>query len=453
MKKALSLILCLMMVLSLAACAAPAAETVPAAEAAAPAAQAAAPAEETGDKPYAGQTIRVILASHDWTDAVESKLEEFTTRTGIEIEFEVYPEDQLSTKLNVELASGGAYIDVFMCRPLQEVQQFIQNGYLADVTAVRADAEFQAEDFIQAAADSYLRSGSTDGVYYGVPLVTERQVLYYRKDLLAAKGIAVPTNLDELAAAAAALHDPANGVVGFVGRGLANAAVTQFSAYLYSFGGDFFDFNTNTATINTPEAVKAFTYYGDLLRKSGPDGALNMHWQQAAAVYSTGGAAFCTDADSIWQSFCGPDTDVYENAGFAVSPNNSTWNICSWGLAISAGSPNKEAAAEFMKWAAGVEMTKYIQTSGISSARNSSWNDPACTANYPAEMLAAIQKGNEIATKSYDRPLTTSVSKARDAIGTVITTAIEGGNVQAAADKANDEFQAILDADLAAAAG
>ena len=35
----------------------------------------------------------------------------------------------------------------------------------------------------------------------------------------------------------------------------------------------------------------------------------------------------------------------------------------------------------------------------------------------------------------------------------VITTAIEGGDVQAAADKANAEFQAILDADAAAAAG
>ncbi|MCI6633645.1 MAG: extracellular solute-binding protein, partial [Clostridiales bacterium] len=270
---------------------------------------------------------------------------------------------------------------------------------------------------------------------------------------LEAKGVAVPTNLDELMSAAAALHDPANGVVGFVGRGLANAAVTQFSAYLYAFGGDFIDFTNNTAIINTPEAVKAFTYYGDLLRNYGPEGVLNMHWQQAAAIYSTGGAAFCTDADAIWQSFSGPDTDVYENAGFAVSPNNSTWNICSWGLAISAGSPNKAAAEEFMKWAAGVEMTKYIQTSGISSARNSAWEDPACTANYPEELLAAIQKGNEIATKSYDRPLTTSVSKARDVIGTVITTAIEGGDVQAAADKANVEFQAILDADKAAAQG
>lgn len=178
-----------------------------------------------------------------------------------------------------------------------------------------------------------------------------------------------------------------------------------------------------------------------------------MHWQQAAAIYSTGGAAFCTDADAIWQSFCGPETDVAENAGFAVSPHYSTWNVCSWGLGVSAGSKNLEAAKEFVKWAAGVEMTKFIQTAGISTARNSAWDDPECTKNYPAELLTAIQEGNKIATKSYDRPLTTSVSAARDVIGSVITTAIEGGDVQAAADKANEEFQAILDADKAAAAG
>ena len=61
-----------------------------------------------------------------------------------------------------------------------------------------------------------------------------------------------------------------------------------------------------------------------------------------------------------------------------------------------------------------------------------------------------IQKGNEIATKAYDRPMTTSVAQARDIIGVVITTAIEGGDVQAAADKANAEFQVVLDEDLAA---
>lgn len=434
MKKLFSVLLCLIMTLSMVACGGDTATGTP--------------TSGNADQPYAGTSLRVILAGHDWTNAIEGKIAEFEEATGIKVELEKYPEDQLSTKLNVELASGGQYIDVFMCRPLQEVQQFIQNGYLADVSDLYSDAEFQGDDLITAAVDSYKQLGSTDGVLYGVPLVTERQVLYYRKDLLEAKGIAVPTNLEELAAAAAALHDPANGVVGFVGRGLANAAVTQFSAYLYAFGGDFFDFDTHKATINTPEAIEAFTYYGDLLRESGPDGALNMHWQQAAAIYSTGGAAFCTDADAIWQSFCGPETDVGDVAGFAVSPNNSTWSVCSWGLGVSAGSKKQEAAKEFVKWAAGVDMTKFAQSSGLSTARNSAWADPECTSAYPEELLAAIQKGNEIATKSYDRPLITSVSAARDVIGSVITTAIEGGDVTAAANQANADFQKILDSDF-----
>ena len=450
MKRFLALTLCLLMVVSMFGCGAKKEEAPAAAPEAPAAAPEAAPAEKAEPLPYEGVTLRVILATHDWTNAMEPKLAEFEAATGMKVEFEVYPENQLSDKLNVELGSGGQYIDVFMCRPLQEVQRFIQNGFLAEVNDLLEVEEFAADDFITAALNGFAYNGSTDGKFYGVPLVTERQVLFYRKDLFEKAGIAVPTTLEEMMAAAEALHDPDNGVAGFTGRGKANPAVTQFSTYLYSFGADFFDFETNTATINTPEAVAAFEYYGKLLGEYGPVGSTNMHWNECAALYSTGGAAMCTDADSIWASFCGPETDVYENAGFAVSPTQSTWNVCSWGLGISAGSPNLEAAKEFVKWAAGVDMIKYIQTEGISSARNSAWEDPACTANYPAELLAAIQKGNEIATKAYDRPMTTSVAQARDVIGVVITTAIEGGDVQAAADKANAEFQAILDADLAA---
>lgn len=440
MKKLVSVLLLLLMVFSLVACSTPQETgTKPPAD---------------GDKPFAGVTLRVILATHDWTTAVEPKLAEFEAATGMKVEFEVYPEGQLSDKLNVELGSGGKYIDAFMCRPLQEVQQFIQNGYLAEISGdLLADPEFQKDDFITAALNGYALNGANDGKFYGVPLVTERQVLYYRKDLLAKAGIAVPTNLEEMMAAAEKLDGIEEGVVGFTGRGKANPAVTQFSTYLYAFGADFIDFATNKAIINTPEAVQAFEYYGKLLREYGPTSATNMHWNECAALYSTGGAALCTDADSIWNSFCGPETDIYENAGFALSPTNATWNICAWGLGISANSPNLEAAKAFVKWAAGVDMVKYIQTAGISSARNSAWNDPACTANYPAELLAAIQQGNEIATKAYDRPMTTSVAQARDIIGVVITTAIEGGDVKAAADKANADFQRILDEDLAAKQG
>lgn len=452
MKKMLAILLMLVMVFSLAACGS---TEKPAEDPAKPAEETPADTqEETGEaKPFEGTTLRVILATHDWTSAVEKKLSEFEEATGMKVEYEVYPEGQLSDKLNVELGSGGKYIDVFMCRPLQEVQQFIQNGYLAEISGdVLADPDYAKDDFITAALDGYAYNGANDGKYYGVPLVTERQVLMYRKDLFEAAGLTAPTNLEEFEACAKALHDPANGVVGVTMRGKPNPAVTQFAAYLYSFGGDFIDFAENKAIINTPEAVQAFEFYGNMLRNYGPTDVVNMHWNECAALFSTGGAAMVTDADSIWASFCGPDTEVYDKTGFAVSPNRSTWNICAWGLGISANSPNLEAAKEFMKWAAGVEMTKYIQTAGISSARNSAWEDPACTANYPEELLAAIQEGNKIATKAYDRPMTTSVAAARDVIGVVITTAIEGGDVKAAADKANEEFQKILDEDAAAKA-
>ena len=288
MKKVVALLLAVLMLAGFAACGKK--------EAAAPAAPATDTKSETkteakSELPFAGTTLRVILATHDWTKAVEKKLPEFEAATGMKVEYEVYPEGQLSDKLNVELGSGGQYIDVFMCRPLQEVQQFIQNGFLAEVSDLLADPEYQKDDFIPAALNGYARNGANDGKFYGVPLVTERQVLMYRKDLFEAKGLKVPTNLEEFEECAKALHDPANGVVGVALRGKPNPAVTQFAAYLYGFGGDFIDFANNKAIINSPEAVKAFEYYGGLLRNYGPTDAVNMHWNECAALFSTGGWA------------------------------------------------------------------------------------------------------------------------------------------------------------------
>ena len=176
MKKLLALVMVACMVFGLVACGAPASQPA-AAEPAAPAAEApaaapaAAPAQADAPKPYDGVTLRVILASHDWTSAMESEIPKFEAATGMKVEYEVYPEGQLSDKLNVELGSGGQYIDVFMCRPLQEVQQFIKNGFLAPVDDLYADPEFQGDDIIPATLSAYQLSGG-DGTMYGVPLVT-----------------------------------------------------------------------------------------------------------------------------------------------------------------------------------------------------------------------------------------------------------------------------------------
>lgn len=392
-------------------------------------------------KPYDGQTIRIIFGNHDWTTATKDLLAEFTQKTGIAIVSESYPEDQLNQKITVELASGGKNLDVFMTRPLQETKLFINNGWLMDLAPLMTDEAFDAADFIPSAVEIFQK----DGITYGIPLVTEREVLYYRQDLLEAAGIPVPATFEELEAAAKALHDPANGVYGFVSRGLSAAAVTQFSSYLRGFGGEF-DVD-GRATLNTPEAIAAFDYYGRMLREYGPPGALNMHWQQAAGVYSQGQAAFCTDADSIWKSFCGPETAVYEVTGYAPVPGGKPYNICSWGFSIPAGSQKAGAAMEFIKWATSKEMIKFAQMAGISASRQSVWADPESIRNYPQGLAAAIAASNPIGVAS-DRPLVVQVGKARDIIGEVIVTSIEGGDVAAAAETANAGYQAIIDEDF-----
>lgn len=47
----------------------------------------------------------------------------------------------------------------------------------------------------------------------------------------------------------------------------------------------------------------------------------------------------------------------------------------------------------------------------------------------------------------HDRPQLEQVARAREFVGGPIVTAIEGGDVAAEADSANEQFQELLDAD------
>lgn len=241
-------------------------------------------------QPYKGTALRVVLANHPWADAIRPLIPEFEAATGIKVNVESYFEDQLTQKLSVEFASGTSTIDVFMQRPLQEAKQFCQNGWYTDLKQFidnpdLTPANWQFQDFFPAA----LQAETVKGFLTGVPIVTEQEIIYYRKDLFAKDGIKVPTTLEELEAAAKHFHNPSKGMFGIVSRGQRSPAVTQFSSYLYSFGGTFD--KDGKAMLDTPEAIKAFTFYGDILRKYGPPGVLNMSWPQALAIFAQGKAA------------------------------------------------------------------------------------------------------------------------------------------------------------------
>lgn len=391
-----------------------------------------APAKPAADpaKPFAGKTIRFVASNHNWTDVVKPMIPEFEKQTGIKVNMESYEEQQLTPKLTTEFTSNASTIDVFMTRPLQEGRLFSKNKwyeimspYLADTKKTPADWDWK--DFKKSSVDAVTLSGSV----YAIPIVTEGEILYYRKDLLEKAGVKVPTTLDELEATAKKLNDPANGIFGIVVRGQRNPSVTQFSGYLFSFGADFI--KDGKCVLDSPEALKAFQYYGRILKNYGPPGVTNMSWPQAQALFQSGKVAMWTDASTLG----GPLVDkaksaVFDKVGYATFPAGPAgakpYDVVPWALAISAQSKNKDAAWEFAKWLTSKDIMKKAIAKQQTVARNSAWADKEATKNWPAGFAEVSAKTGQIALP-YDRPLMTAVVEARDVIGDVIVKSIETG--------------------------
>ncbi len=391
------------------------------------------------------ETVRVTLANHVWTDIIKDRISEFEKDTGLKVELTQLGEDQLSDQYNVKLNAGTDEIDVMMYRPLQEGKLFAQNGYLADISdRVTGNSDWNWDDF----QSGPVGATSWEGSVVGVPTITEQEVLYYRTDLLEAAGLDVPATLDELENAAKVISGDNPGVAGFVARTARSAAVTQFSSFLYSFGGDFI--KDGKSVIDSPEAKAAYEYYGGLLNNYGPENvSTDMSWPEAAAIFAQGNAAFYTDASSLYKNLTeAENSTVSDSVGFAPFPKgpagSKPYNVPSWALGINEASPNQDNAWKFIEWATSPEMTLDIQEAGVPGARDSVWADPAGTASFPPALAEAVAIGSETGI-GYDRPLVISVAEAREIVGAPIVEAITGGDVDSVIADAHKKFQAFLD--------
>jgi multiple sugar transport system substrate-binding protein len=402
----------------------------------------------SGDEGGSGsKTLRVTVANHVWTENLKKSLPEFEKQTGLKVELTQLGEDQLSDQYNVKLNAGSSDLDVMMYRPLQEGKLFAKNKYLADLTdKVKGDSSWNWSDF---------QAGPVTSTTYkdkvvGVPLITEQEVLYYRKDLLKKAGIAEPPKtLDELKSDAQKVAAQNPGVAGFVARTAKSAAVTQYSSFLYSFGGDFLD-DSGKATVNSDAAKQAYAFYGGLIKDSGPKNvSTDMSWPEAMAIFTQGKAAFYTEADSLYKNATDPaKSKVSDTVGFAPFPagpaGSKPYNVPSWALGINDASKNKANAWKFIQWATSKDQVLANQQSGVPGARKSVWSDPQGTSTYPKDLAAAIAVSTENGV-GHDRPLVVKVPEAREIVGQPIVDAITGKDPAASADQANEAFQKLLD--------
>lgn len=386
--------------------------------------------------------LRVLAINHVWTLALQRYLPEFEEQIGRKVSLRMLTADQLTSSFNVKLNASATDIDVMTIRPLQDQLMFARNGWIADLSdRVEGDRDFRWTDFQEAPRERSV----TRGAAVSVPVVTERPALYYRRDLLEDFGGA-PATLDDMLDIALDLERRSEGFFGYVGRGQRNGAVSQWSSFLYSFGGDFT--HDGRSGIGTPEAIAAYEYYGRLLHEAGPPGVTNMSLEQAMPIFAQGKAAMYIDADAIYSNFLDEKistvTDTVGFAPFPAGPAGSVpHNIPSWSLAINEFSLLRDDAWAFLRWAASPQMVARLQSEGIPGARQSVWDDPATLASFPTE-LAETMRVNAANGIGHDRPDVMQVGRARDIVGRPLVSGILGEDVPSVAADADAEFADFL---------
>jgi multiple sugar transport system substrate-binding protein len=365
--------------------------------------------------------IRVLLANHPYGELLKAAIPEFESATGIKVNAESLQESQLTTKLTTEFATNSSSVDVFMTRPLQEGKMFYKNGWYEPL------ASFDFSDYPK----NVMSVASFGSRAYIVPLVTEWQVLYYRKDLLAGAGLRVPTTFDELEAAAKKLNS--DSVAGFASRGKGAAAVTQLSSYIYNYGGLYLD--KGVAVFDSKPAVDAIRFYGKMDGSYGPKGVTSMSWENIMPLFQAGKVAMWTDASVFYGQIIDPSktqlgADKVGIANFPAGPKtNAPFIVMSWGMSVAKQSKKKDLALKFLDWATSRELAAKGMLANITMARSSVWEDKAVL----AKVNPGLVETRAFAAKNgypLDRPYMSAVGEARDLIGELV---IESINTKGAA--------------------
>ena len=124
--------------------------------------------------------------------------------------------------------------------------------------------EFALDDFPKSVVDGF----RFEGKLYAVPTLTNTELLFYRKDLLAEKNIAVPTTYAAYRAAAQALHTPRRSGVAMKLKPV-DAAMNTDHYFLNALADGWFDAKWNPV-FNNARGVAAIEAMRDLGKYAAP---------------------------------------------------------------------------------------------------------------------------------------------------------------------------------------
>lgn len=352
-------------------------------------------------KPFAGTTLKLATESTPPSNALNSLLKQyFEEATGIKVEIEVLPLEQVLQKLTLDVVSSLGTYDLYY------IDQSWAASFSHDVFDPRqqyaakpdlAMPNYNIGDFLPALVDGIVKY---EDRWVGAPFDIPIFIMIYRKDIYDKLGLKAPATLEELYSNSKAITDEMGptlyGTSGQMKSGHYSLEC-DWTAWLWGHGGSIFSPEKKFAG-NDEKGLAAIQYWTKLKRTM-PPGVDGWTWDGERESVAQGVAASILSWGEFFPYIDDPSkTKVSGLCEVAVPPRpislrtiqetgfNEIPGIGHQGgssLAVSRYSKNPEAAWLFMQWATCADTQALITAlgGGTGPTRTSVYDDPRVLAN------------------------------------------------------------------------
>ena len=209
---------------------------------------------------------------------------------------------------------------------------------------------------------SLLESATLGGRHYGLPWYAGARGLIYRKDVLAQLGLQPPATWDELVSVGRQIQQRTKmHAFGVFGKG-----THIFLPMIWQAGGEIATQRNGrwTATVDSPEAVRAIQFYSDLFTKEkfAPSGALNWTSLDVRSAFVNGDLAMMTGGGWDLEAMVGANPGLADKVGTALTPSGPSGSRDAFAggsnLAIFQRSAHKALARRFADFLLAPERVK-----------------------------------------------------------------------------------------------
>lgn len=349
--------------------------------------------KDVGGK-FKGTTIRYTSEATPPTVVLDKIKQEFIEPTGINVEIEIVPLEQVLAKATLDVQGQLGSYDLYY------LDQSWVSTFAQDTVEPReyyqqkpdlAMPGFDWEDFSPGLVKGL---AEYQGKWVGIPFDVPIFITMYRQDLWDKHKLAPPKTVEDFTNAAKAIFEAEKGN-GIYGTGLQaksghyslNCDWTQM---VWNEGGSIFGANKKFAG-NDEAAVRGLALYQEWLKVAPPE-STNSTWDGQGAMMVAGQVGVVNSwaeympgvdsAESKTQGLWTPVTPVIgkalrpvDQAGFGEIPNYGHQGASILGL--SKYSKNLDAAWLFMQWACSKDVVARCTTiGGFAPVRTSAYSDP-----------------------------------------------------------------------------